>query len=101
MCKVIENKMLEALREGRDMDSNNTRVINNSKGVFVKLYSTIIYAKVRGREYFSDGGYCTVTTSSRLRALGADYSTNEKKNNCLLRTRAQMNSLFITGRLHG
>lgn len=57
---------------------SNTEVIVKGANVFVRLYDTYIYAKVRGKVYFSDGGFNTATTSSRLRALGADYSTNNK-----------------------
>lgn len=92
--RKIEKMMVAAVNEGRNWDNANTRVICNEKGTFVVLYDTIIFARVNGREYFSDGGYKTATTGSRLRALGADYSTNEKKNACKLTEQKKMVSLY-------
>lgn len=92
--KKIEKMMVAAVNEGRNWDSANTRVICNGKGTFVVLYDTIIFARVNGRECYSDDGYKTATTASRLRALGADYSTNEKKNACKLTSQKKMVSLY-------
>lgn len=92
--RKIEKMMVAAVNEGRNWDSANTRVMCNGKGTFVVLYDTIIFARVNGREYYSDGGYKTATTGSRLRALGAPYSTNEKKNACKLTTQKKMVSLY-------
>ena len=70
--KKIEEKMCAAVAAGRWFKESNTEVQALSTGaIFVKLYDTYIYAKIDGVEYFSDGGYNTVTTGSRLRALGA------------------------------
>ena len=94
--KKIEEKMCAAVAAGRWYKNSNTEVMALSSGaVFVKLYDTIIYAKIDGVEYFSDGGYNTVTTGSRLRALGADYSTNEKKNKCVLTPASKMNNMYF------
>ena len=94
--KKLEEKMLHAVLTRRNFKNTNTEVISLTNGsVFVKLYDTYIYANVGGVEYFSDGGFNTVTTASRLRALGANYSTNEKKNRCTLQTAAFMNNLFF------
>ena len=94
--KKLEQKMLHAVLNRRNFKNTNTEVISLLNGdVFVKLYDTIIYAVFRGNEYFSDGGWNTATTASRLRALGANYSTNEKKNRCTLQTAAFMNNLFF------
>ena len=83
--KKIEEKMCAAVAAGRWYKNTNTEVMALSTGaVFVKLYDTIIYAKIDNKEYFCDGGFNTVTTGSRLRALGANYSINEKKNKCTL-----------------
>jgi len=92
--RKIEKMMVAAVNEGRNWTDANTRVICNENGVFVVLYNTIIFASVNDREYFSDGGYKTATTGSRLRALGADYSTNEKKNACKLTTQKKMVGLY-------
>lgn len=99
--RKIEKKMLEAINQNREYTESNTTVIVNRNGVFVRLYNAFIYGKVKGREFFADGGYKTATTASRLRALGADYSTNEKRNNCPLKTQRQMLSLYDSGRIGG
>lgn len=96
MCK-IEKMMRAAVNGGRNWKGANTRVISNEKGTFVVLYYTIIFARVNGREYYSDGGFKTATTGSRLRALGADYSTNVKKCACELTEQEEMVSLFKFG----
>ncbi len=83
--RVIEKEMILAINARRNYKKSNTEVINLSDGsIFVQLYDTIIFALINGVKYYNDGGYKTVTTGSRLRALGADYSTNNKKNNCKL-----------------
>lgn len=92
--KKIEKMMVAAVNEGRNWNGENTRVIVTRTGVFVCLYETLIYGKVRGREYYSDGGYKTATTGSRLRALGAAYSTNSKKCECELTEQKKMVSLY-------
>lgn len=95
--RKIEKMMVAAVNEGRNWDNANTRVICNEKGTFVVLYDTIIFARVNGREYFSDGGYKTATTGSRLRALGAAYSTNPKMCECELTAQGDMVSLYKFG----
>ena len=83
--KKLEEKMINAVNSGRNYKNSNTEVFAFADGsVFVKLYNTVIFAKVAGQTFYSDGGWNTVTTASRLRALGADYSINAKKNNCKL-----------------
>lgn len=78
--RQIEKRMLEAVRNGRPFRETNTKVAHANGNAYVWLYDTIIYANVDGREYYSDGGYKTQTTGSRLRALGARYSITPK--NC-------------------
>lgn len=97
--RVIEKKMIDAIKTGREMKGANTRVHHNGNGVFVWLYDTIIFARVGGVSYFSDGGFKTVTTGSRLRALGADYSINERKNGATLQTQEEMYNLFWDGKI--
>lgn len=97
--RVIEKNMLNALECGYNFKNSNTEVMHNRHGAFVKLYDTIIYAKVKGVTYFSDGGFNTVTTGSRLRALRADYSTNERKNKAVLHTQKEMINLWFYGRV--
>lgn len=75
-------------------------VYTNKFGIFVQLYYTIIYAKVRGREYWSDGGWNTRMTSRYIKILGgAEYSINEKRNKLQLRTQDEMFNLRICGTL--
>lgn len=93
--RVIEREMISALSQGRNWRKSNTEVIITERGKFVRLYNTIIYALVNGKEYFSDGGWSTVTTGSRLRALGARYSTNDRLNECELTPRAEMERLYF------
>lgn len=99
--RKIEERMINAVENRVNYRENNTKVYNNNKnkGVFVYLYNTIIYAKVNGTEYYSDGGYNTITTSSRLRALGAAYSTNEKLRKCTLYSQDDMKHLLYYGKL--
>ena len=85
--------MLEAIRNRENFCKSNTKVIVNTKCVYVKLYDTIIYIIKNGIEYFSDGGFNTVTTSSRLRALGANYSTNINKTKVNLLSQKEMYQL--------
>ena len=85
--------MLEAIRNRENFCKSNTTVIVNAKCVYVKLYDTIIYIYINGIEYFSDGGFNTVTTSSRLRALGANYSMNINKNKVKLLSQSEMYQL--------
>jgi hypothetical protein len=96
--RVIEEKMNKALAQGKNWSESNTAVICNEYGKFVRLYNTLIYAKVNGVEYFSDGGWSTATTSSRLRALGAAYSTNDRKNKCKLTPQGKIVDLFRFGK---
>lgn len=80
--------------------SSNVSVTVSGKGIFVHLYCTIIYAKVRGREYFSDGGWNTRTTLGYIHILGGvAYSTNKKRNALKLRTQTEMSNLYWHGTL--
>ena len=96
--KKIEKEMLQALNAGREFAKSNTQVIRGANGgLFVKLYDTLIYAVFGSQEFFCDGGYKTVTTGSRLRALGAAYSTNENKHACSLTSSQKMFNLYWNG----
>ena len=88
--RKIEEKMVAAVNNKKDLQLQNTQVLNINGAVFVKLYGTIIYLNIKGKKYFSDGGYKTKTTGSRLRALGANYSTNTQKNGCKLLTQKEI-----------
>lgn len=72
--RKIEKMMVNAINNGKEMNVQNTSVVKTRRGfIYVRLYNTIIFARVNGKDYFSDGGFSTVTTASRLRALGANY----------------------------
>lgn len=74
--RVIEQKMLQALSEGKSFKCGNTEVDYDNKGnKFVLLHGNCIYAVVNGVASFSLAGWDTVTTKSRLRALGVDIRT--------------------------
>lgn len=90
--------MLNAIKLGKNAFLGNTKVEVNENGVFVVLYDTIIFAKVCGRVYYSDGGHNTRTTSSRLKSLGADYSTNYEKSKCKLEDQKTMIQLMCLGK---
>lgn len=68
--KKIEKEMINAICEKKEMAKSNTNVIINRNGIFVRLYESLIYAKVNGKDYYSNGGWDTVTTRSRLYACG-------------------------------
>lgn len=96
--RKIEQRMVNAINNKVNYRESNTEVIIKGANVFVRLYDIYIYAKVRGKVYFSDGGFKTTTTSSRLRALGADYSINEKLCNCKLTSQKEMLNLRYYGK---
>lgn len=91
--RKIEQRMVNAVNNKVNYRESNTEVIVKGANVFVRLYDTYIYAKVRGNVYFSDGGFNTV-----LRALGADYSINEKRCNCKLTSQKEMLNLRYYGK---
>lgn len=102
--KKIEKNMVAAIEAKKNMNESNTAVIVNNNGVFVRLYNTIIFALVKGRRYYSDGGWATATTAGRLRALGADYYFYPRDgfgalDGGKLRTQNEMNNLLFFGRL--
>lgn len=54
--RKIEQRMVNAINNKVNYRESNTEVIVKGANVFVRLYDTYIYAKVRGKVYFSDGG---------------------------------------------
>ena len=96
--RKIEQRMVNAINNKVNYRESNTEVIVKGANVFVRLYDTYIYAKVHGKVYFSDGGFNTATTSSRLRALGAAYSTNNKLCGCKLTSQKEMLNLRYYGK---
>ena len=79
--RKIEQRMVNAVNNKVNYRESNTEVI--IKG---------------GKVYFSDGGFNTATTSSRLRALGAAYSTNNKLCGCKLTSQKEMLNLRYYGK---
>ncbi len=76
--KEIEKKMVAALRNGTNFNGNNTQVECQPNGnSFVHLFGNTIYKVVNGKAYFSLAGWNTVTTRSRLNALGVNV--NQRK----------------------
>ena len=92
--RQIEKMMVLAVAKKQNFRLSNTEVYNKKNGVFVFLHGNLIYAKIDGREHYSNSGWNTRTTASRLRALGADYSTNYKKCNCELLSRREIWDLY-------
>ena len=64
--RKIEQRMVNAINNKVNYRESNTEVIIEGANVFVSLYDTYIYAKVRGKVYFSDGGCNTATTSENV-----------------------------------
>lgn len=58
--RKIEQRMVNAINNKVNYRESNTEVIVKGANVFVRLYDTYIYAKVRGKVYFSDGGFNTI-----------------------------------------
>lgn len=71
--RQIEKDMLKALEEGRSWKMGNTEVICFIGGERVYLHGNCIYYKdLDGIKHYQTCGWPTVTTRSRLRALGLD-----------------------------
>lgn len=75
--KKIEKEMLQAWNNRKDFTGANTRVYNNSKGVTcVYLFDNLIATKdAAGVIKFTLAGWNTVTTRSRLNALGCNVTS--------------------------
>ncbi|MBO4771572.1 MAG: hypothetical protein J5595_03425 [Bacteroidales bacterium] len=92
--RVIEQKMLEAIRKRRNFKLSNTRVEQKENGFVVWLYNTPIYAKINDVIYVCDDDWNTTTTQSRLNALGIPYSRNYRKNPVALTDICQMRRII-------
>lgn len=70
--KAIEKEMVSAVKCAKHFKKSNTAVYVVGNLIMVKLFGNLIYAKntTNGKEMFSDGGCRSVTTKSRLNALG-------------------------------
>lgn len=85
IMRKIEKKMVRAISQKRNFFSGNTRVVvnkgkNNDYCIQVLLYGNLIYAEINGESFYSDCGWRTPTTASRLRAVGADYTCSRHRN---------------------
>lgn len=92
--RQIEKQMLLAVANKKNFCLGNTEVYNKKNGTFVFLHGNLIFARIDNKDYFSNSGWNTRTTASRLRALGASYSTNYKKCNCDLLSRRDIYNLY-------
>ena len=80
--RMIEKKMLDAIRAGRDWRQNNTEVVVQDRGAVVYLHGNNI-----GYWDYATDSFCTntntlarwptPTTKSRLRALGVNVYTRD------------------------
>lgn len=70
--RQIEEKMIQAVKAGKNFRSGNTVVNVDGSGIKVYLHGNCIYAIYEGVKRFTLAGWNTVTTRSRLNALGVD-----------------------------
>lgn len=68
--RKIEKEMQQALRNGRNFRRGNTAVIFNESGAKVYLHGNCIFSIRQGVKRFTLAGWNSVTTRSRLNALG-------------------------------
>lgn len=79
--KKIEEKMVAAVKGSRNFKCSNTEVKVEDGVITVLLFGNEIMRKTPTRISYCSCGYPTVTTASRLRALGANVTLkrNERK----------------------
>ena len=79
--RVIEKKMVEAIQQGRNFTLDNTHVKIDANTAHVFLHDNHIASVVNGGTPIVNldtlRAYPTVTTKSRLRALGVDVYTKK------------------------
>lgn len=68
--KAIEKKMVAAVNGRKNWSESNTDVECVDGDVYVRLFGNLIYRIVHGIHEFNLCGWNTVTTRSRLNALG-------------------------------
>lgn len=74
--KEIEKKMVAAVRNGKNFKGNNTEVEAQPNGsTYVYLFGNCIYKRENGKSYFTLCGWNSVTTRSRLNALGVNVTS--------------------------
>ena len=92
--RVIEEKMLEAIKNRKNFKLSNTRVEHGKFGFVVWLYQTPIFMReYEGQCWVCDGGWNTATTASRLRALGVLYHKNPAKNHVVMTPLSQARNI--------
>ena len=69
--RKVEQLMLEAIRDNRNFSSKNTKVRNRHGVSYVYLFKHRIAIISSNKRKFNMCGWNTVTTRSRLNALGA------------------------------
>lgn len=74
---TIEKNMLNALRESKSVSLANTYVSVNGEEKAVYLHNNKIALFTCGKLYVSLCGWNSVTTRSRLRALGVNITTKQ------------------------
>lgn len=72
--RQIEKAMCAAVKAQKNWTLSNTSVCVENGVVKVYLHHNLIYRVEGGRKYFRLAGWNTVTTRSRLRALGVNVS---------------------------
>ena len=80
--RLIEKKMLDAIKQGRNFTLNNTHVKIDANIAHVFLHGNHIASVVNNNVMVNIDtlrSYPTVTTKSRLRALGVDVYTKNFK----------------------
>ena len=76
--REIEKKMVAAIRNGKNFNGNNTQVECQSNGnIYVYLFGNCIYKIVNGKARFNLCGWNSVTTRSRLNALGVNVTSKD------------------------
>lgn len=77
--KQIEKQMNEAINAGRNFKRSNTEVYQSEKSTMIFLHGNLICRinKATGRRQYSCRGWHTVTTRSRLNALGANVQMQQ------------------------
>ena len=76
--RKIEEAMCAAVRARKNWEESNTRVEVFNGEVTVYLHGNAIFRIVDGVKYWTFAGWPTMTTKSRLRALGVDYKNNAR-----------------------
>ena len=70
--RKIEEKIAYAVRMKKNCGCGNTTVECSNGNVWVRLHGNLIYKEFEGVKSFTLAGWNTVTTRSRLNALGVD-----------------------------